>query len=195
MNTNQLIVNFPVAPIIHGAVDVVETPDCRDQITVTGKGRTDKQLCIIQHGVTGNTLAYAASKGGKVGKLAREGNALTRIDRAAQAASNGNFTLMYELIVLESAKHVAPIRNAQQYEMARGFMRGLRDNLKNGGYGNSGKLSTEARDLDTALSIFEACDAAIAVKKAKDAERRAAELDAAIADELAALEAAQATGT
>lgn len=192
MNTNQLIVNFPLSSVIHSAQEVVESPDCRDQISVTGKGRTDKQLCIIAGGVTGNTLAYAASKAGKVGKLAREGNAVTRIERAATAAAQGNFTLMYELIVLESAKHVAPIRNAQGYEMARGFMRGMRDNLKNGGYGTSGKLSSEARDLDTALSIFEACDAAIAVKKAKDAERRAAELDAAIADEFAALEADQA---
>lgn len=190
MNTNELLLNFPLTNTA-AATEVVFSPDCREQISVTGKGRADKQLCVIQNGVTGNTLAYAASKSGKVGKLAREGNALTRIERAAHSAAQGNFTYMYELIVLESAKQVQPIRNAQQYDMARGFMRGMRDNLKNGGYGASGKLSSEARDLDTALAIFEACDRAIADKKAKDAERRAKLVDEQIAAELAKLDAAE----
>lgn len=177
----DLIINLPGS-------DVVIT-ECRDRITFEGKTRTDKQLSVLSD-VTSNTLTYAASKGGKVGKFAREGVAETTIMRAAVAASKGNFTPLYEIIVLESVKHVAPIRNMTDFAMARGFIRGLRDNLKNGGYSNTGKMTSECVSLETVLRLFDLCDAAIAEQKAKDAERRAAAaIERAAAEQPAAVAA------
>lgn len=149
--------------------------DCRSQISVNGKGRTDKQLGILRDGVTSNTLAYAATKAGKVGKVAREGSADFRLATAAKQAAIGNFTLLYEIIVLETAKQLQPIRSKSDYVMARGFVRGLRDNLKNDGVSNSGKLTSERQSLDQVLTLFDACDAAMAEQQRKDAERRAKE--------------------
>lgn len=161
----DLIVNLPGS-------DLVIT-ECRDAITFEGKSRTDKQLSVLAD-VTSNTLTYAATKGGKVGKFARDGMAETTILRAAHAAAKGNFTPLYEIIVLESVKHVQPIRNTRDYDMARGFIKGLRDNLRNGGYSSTGKMTSECVSLETVLRVFALCDEAIAEQKAKDAERRAA---------------------
>lgn len=177
----DLIINLPGS-------DLVVT-ECRDRITFEGKSRTDKQLSVLAD-VTSNTLTYAASKGGKVGKFAREGVAETTILRAAHAAAKGNFTPLYEIIVLESVKHVAPIRNTRDYDMARGFIRGLRDNLRNGGYTSSGKMTSECASLETVLRLFELCDEAIAAQKTKDAERRAAAaIERAAAEQPAAVAA------
>ena len=155
------------------AGDVVIS-DCRNAISFVGKSRTDKQLSVMGD-VTANTQHYAASKAGKVGKAAREGVAVNALQRAAVMAAKGNFTPLYEIIVLESVKCVQPIRNMTDYAMVRGFIKGMRDNLKNAGYSSSGKLTTEATSLDTILNLFTACDAAIEAQKAADAERRAAQ--------------------
>lgn len=164
MQLNHLILNTTAGDVI--------ISDCRDAITFSGKSRTDKQLSVMTD-VTSNTLSYAASKAGKVGKAAREGVAVTALQRAAIASAKGNFTPLYEIIVLESVKCVQPIRNMTDYAMVRGFIKGMRDNLRNGGYSSSGKLTSEATSLETILRLFEACDAAIAHQKAEDAARRA----------------------
>lgn len=155
------------------SAEVVETPDCRSVISVTGKSRTDKALSVLGAGVTSNTLTFASSIKGKVGTQARRGLGEDAVQRAAAAAGLGNFTLLYELVVLCSVKCVQPIRSAGDYERARGFLQGLRDNLKDGGYNSTGKLTAEARAYDDCLHMFEAADEQINLQRQANAERRA----------------------
>lgn len=154
------------------AMQVLDEPECRNTIVVLGKNKAEKLGAIVEAGLTGNTLGYAAGKKGKAFDVIRAENERTRVERAAVAAAKGKFTLMYELIVLESGKTIQPITNRETYERARGFISGLRDNLKNGGRATSGKLSAEAVALETALAIFDVTDAAIEAQKMLDAERR-----------------------
>lgn len=155
------------------STELVEAPDCRSAISVTGKSRTDKALSVLSAGLTSNTMAFAASLKGKVGTTARAGLGDDAAERAAAAAGVGNFTPLYELIVLLSVKCVQPIRSGADYERARGFIRGLRDNLKDGGYSRAGKLTAEAVGYDKCLRLFEAADAMIELRRAENAERRA----------------------
>lgn len=156
---------------VETASDVVI--DCRDALSVTGKSRTDKALSVIRSGITTNTRMFAAAQKGKAATEARQGLGDDSMARAALEAARGNYTQFYELIVFLSVKCVQPIRSGADYERARGFIGGLRDNLKDAGYNKSGKLTTEAKGYDACLMLFRAADAAIEARKVEDANRRA----------------------
>ena len=147
--------------------------DCRSAISFGGKSRTDKQLSVISAGLSRSVTMLAATRAGKVGKLARENMGIDASALISHDAARGNFTPLYEALVLTSVKCLQPITNASAYDMARGFVKGMRDNLRNGGYSAAGKLTAEARAYDECIALFADCDRAIAARKEADAKRRA----------------------
>jgi RNA polymerase-binding transcription factor DksA len=102
------------------------------QVIVAGLTTTEKKLSVVR-GASVSALMYIGNQKGKVGKYAREEQAMLAEGAIAKHARGGNYVPLAQAIAALTGQSLS-IRNRSEFESLSGrFEDALRD-LKNGGY-------------------------------------------------------------
>lgn len=144
-----------IAQFNQSAIDSAIVEYMPAHVSVEGKTATEKRLSVVKKS-DASVVSYAASMGGKVGQLAREGMQADSIRRVAAAAARGNYSPLAQLLSLVSAEPVS-ISNRASYESLVDRYQPMLEQLDINGkmYSASGKLSSKAATLTTLIALVQ----------------------------------------